>query len=145
MKKPIPLAIMLMVGYLLLLPGCLTDAPCPHYGRPAAPAILITVSDSSTGELVGSGVTGIAVVDDQSIQLEVRDDMEVSGEIRVYGPAGTYDLFLAKDGYRAWYRGDVVVAGTRCSLTTARIKAEMLPANDGLSNGPLQPSPAPGE
>lgn len=143
MKRPVHFSIILVAGYSLLLPGCLTDAPCPQYGRPAAPAIVITVWDASTGELVGSGVTGIAVVDDQSIQLEVRDDLEVTGEIRVYGPAGTYDLFLAKDGYRAWYKGDVVVTGTRCSLTSVRVRAEMLPANDGLSNGPLQPPSAP--
>ena len=141
MKIPSYVSRFLTTGFLLCLPGCLTDAPCPTMGIPAAPAIVVTVWDATTGAPIIDGVTGVAAVDGEPIEFQWMD----GNRLWAYGPVGTYDLFLAKDGYRAWFRGSVTVTGTRCRLKPTSLRADMVPVEHGLSNGPLQPPPAPGE
>jgi hypothetical protein len=111
---------------------------------PASPALWIEVTDASTGAAIGEGVTGVAVVGGEPIQLEWAHAGE-DNVLVAYGPKGAYDIFLAKDGYLAWFKGGVAVTGSRCLLTTTDVEAEMVPVEGTLSNGPLQPPPAPGE
>jgi len=103
--------------------GCSED--CPDLGRPSLPSVSIEVWDAVSGEPVVAGLSGVAVVADASIQME-RDGS--SNELRVYGPAGTYELFVAADGYTAWYRGDVEVTGSRCYVDNVTVRADLAPA-----------------
>jgi hypothetical protein len=110
-----------VICFLLCVAGC-SDLPCPQLGMPASPAIQVTVWDAVSDEPLNSGVTGLAVLSGRSYPLESMGGNVLS----TYGGAGTYDLFVAKDGYLPWYTCGVKVTGSRCTTHTTSIRVEMI-------------------
>ena len=117
------------VSLLIGLLGC-GDDPCPVLGRPAMPAIMLDVSDAETDEPILTGVSGIAVVNGKTLQFAQGPD-STDNILWIYGPQGEYEVFLAKSGYRAWYRSGIKVTGSRCEITSESLKAELVPIGEG--------------
>jgi hypothetical protein len=105
------------------------DDPCPVVGMPQMPAIILEVLDAQTDAPILAGVSGIAVVNGETIPF-AQDADSTDNILWIYGPKGEYEVFLAKTGYRAWYRSDIQVTGSHCEITSERLKAELVPIRE---------------
>ena len=106
--------------------ACDTTEPDIICTLEARPGIVVEVRDAVTGEEVGGAV--VILIDGDFIETmfipeeEGRIFSQFSG---AHERAGTYDVIVAKGGYKTWLRRDVTVERDACHVMTVRLDARL--------------------
>lgn len=116
------------------LAGCDSeDGPviCPAVRRPA---LVLTVTDSLSGEPRALGVSGYVLAGSRLVPLEPENPGEPA-RLVAFGPAGTYSVLVRREGYLPWARSEVRVATDNCGPATVELAVRLQPAAVSLLDG----------
>jgi hypothetical protein len=100
-----------------------TSLVCPGN---SGPSVVVYVLDAQSGRSVVGQASGTWTSGDLSDSL--RHVPTASGQdtvLAAFGPAGTYQVRVARPGHTDWVRSDVVVTRGQCGPTQAEFTATL--------------------